>query len=289
MLRLFRHGDRRLALFNDSIEEDAVLVDLALTRSETRGPAPLQAPHAGFQRLQCGQTLVVVDTGRPPPRGFDGNAHAGPLSFEMSQGRERIIVNCGGYRGSRPAWQRVARSSAAHSVLVVGDTNAVEIGASGTPRRAPPAIRCERSEEDGHQWIAVSHDGYRARFGLTYSRELYLAAEGDDFRGEEKLSGRAGVDFALRFHLHPAVEASLLDDGNGALLRLPSGASWRLRCAGADMALSDSIYLGSGEVRPTQQVVLTGTTVSDGATVRWALRREPNARGRTIEPEAPEV
>ena len=54
MLRFFRHGDRRLALFNNSVEEDGVVVDLALTRSETRGPAPSQAPHLGFQRLQAG-------------------------------------------------------------------------------------------------------------------------------------------------------------------------------------------------------------------------------------------
>ena len=43
MLRFFRHGDRRLALFNNSSEEDGVLVDLVLTRSEAKGLAPAQA------------------------------------------------------------------------------------------------------------------------------------------------------------------------------------------------------------------------------------------------------
>ena len=137
MLRFFRHGDRRLALFNNSVEEDAVIVDLVLTRSESRGHAPPQAPHSGFQRLAAGQTLVVVDTGKPPPRGFDGAAHAGMLSFELSHGRDRIVVNCGGYRGSKPAWRRLSRASAAHSVLVVDDTNAVEILADGSLGRGP--------------------------------------------------------------------------------------------------------------------------------------------------------
>lgn len=274
MLRFFRHGDRRLALFNNSVEEDGVVVDLALTRSETRGHAPVQAPHAGFQRLQAGQSLVLVDTGKPPPHGFDGEAHAGTLSFELSQGRERIIVNCGGYRGAKPAWRRVSRASAAHSVLVVGDTNAVEIAADGSLGRAPATVRCERAEEGGHQWIAATHDGYRQRFGVTYSRELYLAADGDDLRGEDKLTGRSGAAFAVRFHLHPAVEASLIEDGGGALLILSSGARWRLRAAGAEMSLGESVYLGSGEVRKTQQIVLSGTTGPSGATVRWAMRRE---------------
>ncbi|MGC2414242.1 MAG: heparinase II/III family protein [Stellaceae bacterium] len=285
MLRFFRHGDRRLALFNGSVEEDAVVVDLALTRSETRGQPPLPAPQSGFQRLQAGQSLVIVDTGKPPPRGFDGDAHAGTLSFELSQGRERIIVNCGGYRGAKPAWRRVARSSAAHSVLVVGDTNAVEIQADGSLGHAPNSVRCERAEEGGHQWMAASHDGYRPRFGVTYARELYLAADGDDLRGEDRLTGRSGAPFAVRFHLHPAVEASLTEDGGGALLRLASGTAWRLRASGAEMGLGESIYLGTGELRKTQQIVLSGTTGPSGATVRWAIRRETKLPDRARKDE----
>jgi uncharacterized heparinase superfamily protein len=279
MLRFFRHGDRKLALFNHSVEEDGILVDLVLTRSETKGRAPAQAPHTGFQRMQAGHSLVLVDTGKPPPPGFDHHAHAGPLSFEMSHGRERIIVNCGGYRGTQRAWRQVARSTAAHSVLVVNDTNAVEINDDGTLGRSPPTIRCERAEEDGHQWIAISHDGYRQRFGLNYARELYLSADGGDLRGEDKLTGRAGVSFVVRFHLHPSVQVTLVQDGAAALLRLPSGMAWRLRAAGADMSLAESIYLGTGEMRPTQQVTLSGTTGTSGATVRWAIRREGRAPG----------
>jgi len=252
----------------------------------------MQAPHTGFQRLQAGQSLVIVDTGKPPPAGFDSDAHAGLLSFELSQGRERIVVNCGGYRGTKAAWRRVARSSAAHSVLVVGDTNAVEIDDDGSVGRPPASLRCERAEEGGHQWIAASHDGYRPRLGVNYSRELYLAAEGDDLRGEDKLVGRSGASFAVRFHLHPAVEASLIADGGGGLLRLPSGAVWRLRAAGAQMSLGESIYLGSGEPRKSQQIVLSGTTDAAGATVRWAIRREARPgqpRRAAVPASAPEA
>jgi uncharacterized heparinase superfamily protein len=274
MLRFFRHGDRKLALFNNSIEEDGILVDLVLTRSETKGRAPAQAPQSGFQRLQAGHSLVLVDAGKPPAQGFDDTAHAGPLSFEMSQGRERIIVNCGGYRGAQRAWRQLARSTAAHSVLVVADTNSVEINDDGSLGRSPPTIRCERAEDEGHQWIAVSHDAYRQRFGLVYARELYLAADGEDLRGEDKLTGRSGAEFVVRFHLHPSVEPQLVQDASAVLLQLPSGLVWRLRATGAELGLADSIYLGGGELKKTQQVVLSGVTGTNGALVRWAIRRE---------------
>ena len=275
MLRFFRHGDRRLALFNDSLEEDGVLIDLVLTQSETKGGAPTQAPYTGFDRLQAGRSLAIIDTGRPPSRGFYEIAHAGTLSFEMSHERERIIVNCGAYRGPKSSWSRVARASAAHSVLVVADTNSLEIRDDGTVGRGPSSIARERAEHEGQQWISATHDGYRGRFGLTYGRQLFLAADGEDLRGEERLTGRPGAAFAVRFHLHPSVQASLIQDDGGILFRLPSGVCWRLRAAGAEMSLGESVYLGSGEARKTQQVVLSGMVGAEGAAVRWALRREP--------------
>src|SRR5260370_14079579 len=84
MLRFFRHGDRRLPLSNDPLEETPLLISLFLTRSETKGRAPAHAPDTGFERLQVFKSLVFVDTGKPPPRGFDDHAHAGTLSFEFS-------------------------------------------------------------------------------------------------------------------------------------------------------------------------------------------------------------
>jgi uncharacterized heparinase superfamily protein len=274
MLRFFRHGDRRLALFNDSLEEDGVLIDLVLTRSEAKGRPPAHAPESGFDRLQASKSLVLVDSGKPPARGFDDHAHAGTLSFELSHERERIVVNCGAYRGPKPNWWRVARASAAHSVLVVADTNSVEIRADGTLGRIPATVARERAEYEGQQWISATHDGYRERFGLIYSRQLFLAADGEDLRGEDQLTGLPGAAFAVRFHLHPSVQGSLAQDGSSALLRLPSGMVWRLRATGAEMSLGESIYLGSGEARKTQQVVLSGTVPPGGATVRWAIRRE---------------
>ena len=170
MLRFFRHGDRRLALFNDSLEEDGVLVDLVLTRSETKGRAPSHAPHTGFHRLQAVNSLVLIDTGKPPPRGFDDHAHAGPLSFELSHERERIIVNCGGYRGPQAA---LAAGRAGERRAFGAGRRRHQLGRDPRRRHArphPDLGRCERAEEDGQQWIAATHDGYRQRFGLIYAR-----------------------------------------------------------------------------------------------------------------------
>lgn len=274
MLRFFRHGDGALALFNGANEDSAERVEQVLARAEAKGRAPLSAPHAGFQRLQAGRSLVLVDTGAPPPPGLDGEAHAGILSFEMSHGRERLIVNCGAYHGPSVEWRAVARATAAHSTLVVADTNAAELRPGGGFGRRPRYVLAERAEREGAQWLQASQDGYEGNFGLVHERQLFLAGDGEDLRGEDRLSGRAGQGFAIRFHLHPAVQASLAQDGTTALLRLPGGLGWRLRAQGAVMSLAESVYLGTGERRKSQQLVLDGHVGSAGASVKWALRRE---------------
>ena len=59
------------------------------------------------------------------PRGADRFAHAGTLSFEMSVGRDRLIVNCGAAPAAEADWRDALRATAAHSTLVPADTNKI--------------------------------------------------------------------------------------------------------------------------------------------------------------------
>jgi uncharacterized heparinase superfamily protein len=274
ILRFFRHGDNKLALFNGANEEGAAAIEQVLTRAEAKGRAPASAPYLGFQRLQAGRSLIIIDVGAPAPPVLDRDAHAGTLSFEMSHGRDRMIVNCGAYNGPSGDWRATARATAAHSTLVVADTNSSQIWPEGGVGRRPRNVTCERAEDQGSQWVEASHDGYEPAFGLVHARQLFLSADGDDLRGEDRLAGPAGQGFCLRFHLHPAVQVSLIQDGAAALLRLPGGTGWRLRAQGAVLSIAESIYLGSDNQRKTRQLVLDGHVGSGGAMVKWALKRE---------------
>jgi uncharacterized heparinase superfamily protein len=130
----------------------------------------------------------------------------------------------------------------------------------------------------------MCHDGYQATFDLIHRRRLFLSAGGDDLRGEDRLVGRGQRRFAIRFHLHPDASASLAQNGRTVLLRLGSGAGWRLRATGATVSLGDSVYLGRrGEVRRTQQIVVAGDKREEEAVVKWAIAREakPGKPART--------
>jgi uncharacterized heparinase superfamily protein len=283
-LRLFRHGDGGLAQFNGTREDGAGLVDLVLTQGQARGRAPMLLEESGFHRLQAGRTLIIADAAAPPParakdaatglpRGADRFAHAGTLSFEMSVGRDRMIVNCGAAPGAPAEWRDALRATAAHSTLVLADTNSSELAEEGLGRR-PEQVEQDRQEQNGAQWLETSHDGWRKRFGAVHRRRLYLAESGDDLRGEDIIEmaepGARAPAFAVRFHLHPGVTANLQQEEAAVLLRLPSGQSWRLRTKGARVGLEESVYLG-GEQRRNSQIVLTADPGEE--IVQWAIER----------------
>jgi uncharacterized heparinase superfamily protein len=224
----------------------------------------------GFQRLQAGRTVLIVDAGAPAPPGIDRLAHAGTLSFELSIGRERMIVNCGAAPVTGAQWTDAARSTAAHSTLVIADTNSSELKPVGLGRR-PQTVSAERQEANGAHWLEASHDGWRKPFGAVHRRRLYMAESGEDIRGEDVIEASSGQPYTVRFHLHPSVIASMQQDGEAVLLRLPSGG-WRLRAEGAQMALEESVYLGGSEPRRSEQIVLTG--FADGTQqAKWAITK----------------
>jgi uncharacterized heparinase superfamily protein len=276
MLRFFRHGDGRLALFNGADEGDASEIDGLLARADAAGKAPGNAPYSGFQRMTAERSLVILDSGPPPPEG-EGDAHAGCLSFELSVGPERLIVNCGARRHPSPEWHMAQRATAAHSTLVLAGTNSAELLPAGGLGHRPRHVHCRREEADRAVFVDASHDGYAKPFGVLHRRWLYLAPLGEDLRGEDWLTRvRPGppLPFAIRFHLHPEVRASLVHDGSAAILRLPSGAGFRFDAAGGQLSLSESIYLGErAAARRSEQLVVESNLAGEQADVKWSIRR----------------
>ncbi len=277
MLRTFRHGDGGLALFNGATEMSAESVEQVLTLADARGRALSGAPHSGFQRLSAGRTLVLVDAGVPPTLG--DVAHAGTLSFEMSAGRQRLVVNCGAMPGGDAQWRRALAGTPAHSTLTIGDTDSAVFAEGGGALRRPGEVQCARNESEGDVWIDARHDGYLASHGAIHRRRLYLAAGGDDLRGEDSLISPERYRVTIRFHLHPDVQASQVRDGSTILLRPPGGMGWRFRTAGAEVTLTESVYFGAaGQRRRSEQILLTAEAGGDLPPLKWAFRKYPGGR-----------
>ncbi len=275
MLRALRLGDGTLALFHGGKEGDRRMLDAVLARSNVKSKALDNGRDVGFQRLAASRTIIVMDAG-PPPRGrADRLGHLAPLAFEMSVGRERLVVNCGSFAGDDRGWRDAMRSADAHSTLIVKDTGIAEIRADERIGGRIVEVVAERKESEGSVWIEVSHDGYSRPFGVVHGRRLYLHESGDDIRGEDRLDGPGREPFKIRFHLHPDVIAAMTKESGTVLLTTPAGIEWRFIAAGGAVSLEESVYLGSSDIpRRSVQIVITGAPKEDSAEVKWAFQRE---------------
>lgn len=275
MLRAFRLGDGLLAAFNGGTAGDRRRIDAVLARAGVRAKAIDNAAHSGFQRLAAGRTVILVDAGPPPPPPADRLAHAGVLSFELSIGRERLVVNCGAYLGDDPDWHRAMRESDAHSTLIVADASSSEIRSDGHLGHRPREVRAARREAGGAIWLDCSHNGYARTFDVIHRRRLYLHDSGRDIRGEDLLEGHGRHPFRIRFHLHPRVQASPVQDGTAVLLKTAGGSGWRFLAVGGRISVEDSVYLGDADgMRRSMQIVVSGAPREQSAQVKWAFRHE---------------
>ena len=279
-LRFYRHGDGALCLFNGSQEENPVMLEALLTQADTRGRAPKTLVQGGYERLSLGRMLVFVDVGAPAQPGLDNAAHAGLSSFECSIGRERLFVNCGAHPGhDTDAWYAALAGTCAHSTLTINDKNNCEVLSAGGIGNRPLNIECLREDTKQQQQLILTHDGYLAEQHQIHQRTLTLMNEGEVLRGEDNVKGSDGRPVHLRFHIHPLVQASLIQNSKAVLMKLPGGNGYRFRCENGHgeaqaLTLEESLYYGKTLARPTRQIVIKGITAGGESKWMWWLTRE---------------
>lgn len=269
--------------------------------------SPAPAPASGFHRLQAKDTRIMIDAGPPPSARLAPLAHASTFAFTMTDGCLPFIVNCGGgagldgAHGFSPELLMGLRSTAGHSALVLADTNSSRLHQHG-PRRlgGVEEVLVEARANAQGQWFEGQHDGWCRRFGYHHLRRLWLAASGDDFRGEDLLQpvrrrlprpNARPLPVAIRFHLGPGVEATRTEDGMGALIHLPADAQgrrrvWRFRAsfnhAPGVFAIEPSLHVDArGQPHEIRQLLLTSLVApGEAADISWAFQRQPDATQR---------
>ena len=290
-----RHGDGALGNWqgNGAISADRVSALIEATGVRARPLADVN--NWGFHRLRGSQTVLQFDAAPPPRARHARTGCASTLAFEMSDGPQRLIVNCGGSAlagGQIPAHIREGlRATAAHSTLVLNDANSTAVNLHGKLGKGAELVEVERrvigEAGTGAFVIEASHDGYAQRFGLTHRRTLALRKDGSELSGQDVLlpvarKGKRGkIGFAIRFHLGRGVEVHLSEDKKGASLLLPNGGLWQFRMRGdpsgndsATLSCEDSLWVdGAGMPHATEQLVIEGMTSRGGGEFAWLLKK----------------
>lgn len=255
-----RHGDGGFTLINGATSSTGDLIDAVLNASGSRARAMSDAPHSGFYRLRSGQTTILFDSGRSDSSNRDQRA---PASFELSVGKQRIFSNCGtrlGTDSGADTWRDLLRATAAHSTLVVDDKSVSQVSDAHSDRR----------DHDGARLVECMHDGYQSAFGIQHRRSVYLDAAGSDIRGEDLLTGGRSKPFSIRFHLHPGVNALMVEGGGEVIIKPSKGRGWRFQ-SDHPIMIDESINFHDGRQHRTNQIVILGNHEPKETIVKWRM------------------
>ena len=299
VLRALRHSDGGLARFHGGGRGLEGRLDRALATSGIRGAANTELA-MGYSRIAHGRTSIIIDAASPPVAGASGNAHASTLAFELTSGRRPMIVNCGSGATFGKNWRRAGRATPSHSTLGIEGLSSSRLGEAGTVSGdaellvdTPSDVRFERAEVEGGTRVVVGHNGYLASHGLTHARTFHLGFEGRDLRGEDVLMAMSaddkrrfglifdrtkfdGINYTIRFHLHPDVDATLDMNGTAVSMALKSSEMWVFRVEGdVEIDLESSVYLEKSRLSPraTKQIVLTGRAMEYSTRIIWSLAK----------------
>ncbi|MGV3550477.1 heparinase II/III family protein [Rhizobium sp.] len=284
-LRFFRHQGGELALFNGATTTLSHELMAVLRYDETAGRPFKALPHLDYHRLAVHETVLIVDTGIPINTAMSKTAHAGCLSFEMSSGKHRYIINSGTPRFAGENYRQMARATAAHSTVTVNDTSSFRIAKSSITgpifAEGISEVQVERGEfEDGSDGLIARHDGYLAPFGLIHERTLQINAQGTQIRGNDRLVQEDGSDppvnlqtlAVARFHIHPLIEIREVDAHEVRLLA-PDGESWVLSTSDTDIKVEDDVFFADPSgIRASRQIELHFQH-GDSLEIQWVLSR----------------
>jgi uncharacterized heparinase superfamily protein len=275
------HSDGGLGAWQGSAHVGAEQIDSLVVASGVRARPQRQALDWGYQRVSAGNAVLLLDAGPPPLARQSAAGCASTLAFELSHGKQRIIVNCGGSAlvgATIPAGlARGLRTTAAHSTLCIDNSNSTAILAGGQLGKGVTEVGLDRRDIDKATRIDASHDGYARAFGYVHSRLLILRSDGLELRGEDTLlpqgKPKDAAPVHVRFHLGPDIEITPTENVQTALLRMNNGSNWAFAATGGTVSIDDSLWVDEeGRPHPTRQLVIAANADKGGLSIGWQLR-----------------
>ena len=197
--------------------------------------AALERPASGYftlGRKGAAGGWMVLDAGLPCPPSLPAHAHCDLLSFELSVGRERFLVNTGVYGYAKGAWRDFCRGSLAHNTLSIGGADQSEVWDSFRVGRRASEIHARTADGDGYRAVIAGFEGFYA-LGAGYRHQRVFSLWGDRVwaildRVDGPASGE-GIEIASALHWHPEVRFAQNGDayrgsrGGHDLLCVPFG------------------------------------------------------------------
>jgi uncharacterized heparinase superfamily protein len=249
------HSDKDLPLFQDTTLPNKITLE-KITRAGGQKIRRQDQTYeeSGFTSIRKARTSLLIDHGH--------------MAIEIGYAGHRLITSCGThYLDSN--WKNALSSMAAQSALTIDNMHTVTADIK-------PKVELQKLNSD--VLFIGTYDMRHNDVLISHTRRLYIDKAGEDIRGEDIVTrdiAAHDLPLTIRFHIHPNVKVSMMNDHTGILLRLPNGVGWAFRCHDSSaIALDESVFCSNGfDIRKTHQIAIHLPFKGLNNKIKWALKR----------------
>ena len=289
-LRHLRHTNGDLCRFNGSLGKYSGELDRYLFLSGNKKKTT-KILKMGYARLEGGRTSIIQDAGSLPNLFQSNLAHASVLGFELTHGRQPLIVNCGSGANFGRDWCKAGRATQSHSTFCIKGQSSAKLTRSLSYNskltdflsQGPTEVVTSKSKVTGGTELTVSHDAYASRFSVNLERKLELSDSGEILIGNDQIAvlstrdrsneiSSDDLEYEVRFQFHPEVTVQILDNDMVKINSKYAGA-WILEALNLTPSIQPSYYFSEGNSSPipTKQVVFSTKFNDFLKQVRWSF------------------
>ena len=234
---------------------------------------------SGYVILKNKKIILSADVGPNPNKLFSSNYQAGALSFEIFSNGKKLISNAGYFSKKKNKLNKLSRSTAMHSTLVIEDQSSCKFTKQNTEIIIDKGLKILKKNiifEANYWKISGAHDGYAQQFGLHHEREIEFYPEKFKFIGYDKLlkkNSNREIKFDIRFHLDPTSKVMKTQDNKSILIELEE-EGWKFNCEDFDINIENSLYFGDKNLyKDNQSIIISGINNQEVQIIKWEINK----------------
>jgi hypothetical protein len=223
----------------------------------------------GYYGFRHGDKYMIADCGRIAPDDLPAHGHGDVLSFELSAGGKRMIVDQGVFEYNPGEKRQRARAASSHNTLCFeGGDQAEFFGAFRCGRRPDVTVLSYEPLPDGFV-LEGTHDGFRTLAGGPRHVRRFEAGP-EKIIIHDRIEGATGQTARIGFLLHPDTEAVV----ECCSARLRQGASVIKVTSSEPLEIQPAVWWPDmGVERKTSRLVLRLTQPAHNATIKLRFEK----------------
>ena len=275
ILNEYFHLDGTIPLFNGANNNYTKIIYETLNTDDYLIKRTFSSINNGIAFFSDKNKKLFFDVVQPNKKGVSKNLNAGTLSFEFSSMGEKIITNCGASeaQGKNPGYLRY---SAAHSTIILQNTNISEIKEKNPHIKFPQSVTFLANTIPGYKIYEGSHNGYQNKFNRIIKRKIKICDTENKIFGEDSIISIKNIGdkiiYHIRFHLTSELVFNFTNNRKNIILRTKLKNMWLFK-SDIELEVEDSIIVDKNRTTPSKQIVIKGITNKNKTVRRWSLEK----------------